>query len=132
MEDINYSEVGKRLKLIRKRERLNQRDFGDEIKLSGANVANIEVGRIKLTERNASVICDQYSINEEWLWYGTGKMEKTLSVEEEIASWMGFAMNKKNDGKAIQKWAHRLSKLSVEDWEKIEELAKKLFSDENK
>lgn len=75
-----------RMKYIRKNLlHLSQEEFGEKIGISRSNVANIEVGRINLTDRVISSICKEYNINEEWLKTGTGEIEKPMLPEDEYS-----------------------------------------------
>ncbi len=60
--------IGERLRYLRKSKLgyKNCDDFGAQIGLSGSNIRNIQTGRIKLTDRVISDICNVYSVNEEY------------------------------------------------------------------
>lgn len=69
-------EIYERLQYLRKKIlKLTQEEFGKSLGLSRGNIANIEVGRIKLTERNLQDICNTYNINKDWLLTGDGGNE---------------------------------------------------------
>lgn len=64
-----------RLKILRKiKLKLNQSDFGEKIGLGQQSIANIENGKINLTERNFNLICSTFNVNPEWLRHGTGEI----------------------------------------------------------
>lgn len=63
-----------RLKEIRKKLNLTQTAFGEKIGISAAAISDIEKGRRNLTERNISLICEKFSVNETWLRKGTGDL----------------------------------------------------------
>lgn len=66
-------ETNERIRHLRKDVlHMNQKDFGKEIKLSGSNVGNIEVGRVGITERVIEDICSVFGVNEKWLLTGEG------------------------------------------------------------
>ena len=66
-------EISHRVKYLRKDViKINQDDFSKKIGLSRSNIANIETGRVKLTDRTISDICREFNVNEEWLRNGTG------------------------------------------------------------
>ena len=59
--------VSERVKFLRKSILdLNQDEFSKKIGISRSNVANIEVGRINITDRTISDICREFNINEKW------------------------------------------------------------------
>jgi len=81
-------EIYERIKDLRKNIlKLNQEDFSKSIGLSRSNIANIEVGRINLTDRVVSDICKEFNVNEEWLRNGNGEMflePDTFSLDEYV------------------------------------------------
>lgn len=75
--------MNSRLKTIRKELKLTQNEFGEKIGITGATVSDIERGKLALTDRNISLICEKLLINEEWIRYGTGEMFlPTLPIDE--------------------------------------------------
>lgn len=67
--------VSERVKFLRKSILdLNQDEFSKKIGISRSNVANIEVGRINITDRTISDICREFNINEKWLRNGEGEV----------------------------------------------------------
>lgn len=63
-----------RLKELRKFKKLTQKEFGEKIGVSGDTISSIEKGKRNLTERNISLICEKFDVNEEWLRDGIGEM----------------------------------------------------------
>ncbi|KAF5063130.1 helix-turn-helix protein [anaerobic digester metagenome] len=61
-----------RIKLLRKEFQLTQSEFGEKIGITGTTISDIERGKLDLTERNLTLICEKFHVNEEWLRYGTG------------------------------------------------------------
>ncbi|EGT4823062.1 XRE family transcriptional regulator [Clostridioides difficile] len=61
-----------RVRELRKYLNLNQSDFGSKIGLKQATVGQIETGVRNLTDRNFSLICEKYNVNEKWLRHGIG------------------------------------------------------------
>ncbi|MDD3394885.1 MAG: helix-turn-helix transcriptional regulator [Anaerotignum sp.] len=66
--------MSQQLKILRKELKLTQSEFGERIGLTGTTISDIERGKLDLTERNLSLICEKFHVNEEWLRYGTGEM----------------------------------------------------------
>ncbi len=64
--------MSQQLKDLRKELKLTQSEFGEKIGVTGAAISDIEKGRRKLIDRNISLICEKFHVNEEWLRYGTG------------------------------------------------------------
>nr|WP_235882772.1 helix-turn-helix transcriptional regulator [Clostridioides difficile]AVX33694.1 Helix-turn-helix domain protein [Clostridioides difficile] len=65
-----------RLNLIELRKilKLTQEEMSASLKISRSNYGNIETGKVGLTERVKSDICDIYNVNKEWLETGTGEI----------------------------------------------------------
>ena len=62
--------ITERVKTIRKKLGLTQEEFAKEIGISRANIGNIEYGRVALTDRNITLICKTFNVNENWLRNG--------------------------------------------------------------
>ena len=70
-------EIYGRVKYLRKDFlHLTQDEFSKKLNISRANVANIESGRVSITERTIQDICRIFSINEDWLRFGHGDIER--------------------------------------------------------
>ena len=78
-----------RMRELRKSLKLTQQEFGNKIGLSKASIGNIENGIINLTDRNVSLICSTYNVNENWLRNGEGEMFNSMSEDEEFAYMIG-------------------------------------------
>ena len=81
--------MNKRLRELRKSLKLTQQEFGSKIGLSNASIGNIENGIINLTDRNVSLICSTYNVNEDWLRNGNGEMFNPMTEDEEFAYLVG-------------------------------------------
>lgn len=124
-------EISHRVKYLRKDVlKINQDDFSKKIGLSRSNIANIETGRVKITDRTISDICREFNINEHWLRTGKGEMELTMNSDEEFMYLVGqFSAENDEYKKRIIK-----AMLSIEDresWELITKMVEKLSSLEN-
>lgn len=70
-------EIYDRVKYLRKDFlHLTQDEFSKKLNISRANVANIESSRVSITERTIQDICRIFSINEDWLRFGHGDIER--------------------------------------------------------
>lgn len=64
-----------RLKNLRQTLNMSQEEFGLKIGIkSRAHISSLENGSRNITDRIVSDICSTYSVNEDWLRNGTGKM----------------------------------------------------------
>lgn len=79
-------DITERIKWVRKQNCLSQEAFAKKIGISRSNMANIETGKVKLTERVAKDICKVYKINYLWLVEGMGEpiTETIIDVFEEV------------------------------------------------
>lgn len=66
--------IGERIRLIRKETGLNQTDFGEKVGLRQSSLGQIESGVRNATDRTILLICQKYSVREEWLRDGIGEM----------------------------------------------------------
>lgn len=63
-----------RIKELRKKLGLTQKEFGERIGVTNFTISDIEKGKRVLTERNMNLICEKFNVNKEWLESGTGSM----------------------------------------------------------
>lgn len=125
-------EVYERLKYLRK-EVLNitQEEFSKKIYISRGNLASIEVGRIKLTDRNILTICLTYGVNEDWLRKGIEPIFKVLTKEEEIAAYLGDLIKPNNTKDFQKRFIRALAKLDDDGWDVIEGLINNIVEKED-
>ncbi|EQG38298.1 TPA: helix-turn-helix transcriptional regulator [Clostridioides difficile] len=75
-----------RLNLIELRKilKLTQEQMSASLKISRSNYGNIETGKVGLTERVKSDICDIYNVNKKWLEIGSGEVFVEMSEKDKI------------------------------------------------
>lgn len=73
-------EIGKRVKEIRKRLKLNQKEFGEPMALSASSISAFEKGAVN--KKNALAIAKQYSLSERWLIDGVGEIFEPPKEED--------------------------------------------------
>jgi transcriptional regulator with XRE-family HTH domain len=66
--------VHNRIRIIRKKLKLNQWDFARQIGLTQTSLSMIELGKSTLTEKNIKLICVTFNVNENWFRTGKGEM----------------------------------------------------------
>jgi len=66
--------INQRIKELRKKIGLNQRDFCKMLSLSTGYIAGIEVNSRKVNDRLIKLIIAEFKVNEEWLRYGNGEV----------------------------------------------------------
>ena len=73
--------MDKRIKKLRRTLDLTQQEFGDRIGVKRNTIATYEGGRSTPIDSVISLICREFSVNEEWLRSGTGEMFKASPTE---------------------------------------------------
>lgn len=66
--------INDRVKELRKTLKLTQREFGSKISVAQTYLSQIENGDREVTDKIAQLIILQFSVNENWLRTGSGKM----------------------------------------------------------
>lgn len=66
--------MNKRIRELRKTLGLSQKDFANKIGLKQNAISYMEKDGSTVTEQNIKTICSQFSVNENWLRTGDGKM----------------------------------------------------------
>lgn len=118
--------ISERIRFLRKEKlHLTQEALGEPLGLTRANIANIEAGRIAVTERVIISLCKEFKINEEWLRTGEGEMFVPLTRSEAIAEFAGSLM-KEEDASFKKRLVEALAKLNEQEWEVLEGIARKL------
>lgn len=78
--------MNERIKKVRLREKLSQKDFGKSLGVSRDVYANIENNRVEPKDTFVKLLCAKYHIDEDWLRFGKGNMEVKLSKDDEFLS----------------------------------------------
>lgn len=121
-------EINERIRFLRKEKlHLTQEALGEPLGLTRANIANIEAGRISVTERVIISICEKFDINEDWLRTGKGDPQKKKTRNQEIAAFMNDIMELPDENRK-KRFIEGFSKLTVDDWENILNIIEKLQS----
>ncbi len=66
--------MNERVKQLRKTLGLTQQEFAQQIGLNKVTISSIETGHRDLTDRNISIICSTFHVNESWLRNGENEM----------------------------------------------------------
>jgi transcriptional regulator with XRE-family HTH domain len=120
-----WDTMKERIKMIRKKNHLTQKEFGDIIGVKNNTITNYETGERNPSNAIITSICKEFRINKEWLVNGTGEMEVPLSEDEQITIFLENTLELSDD--SLQKrLVYALSKLTLHDWVILEEVVKKL------
>lgn len=130
--DFKQMKVYERIKYLRKSElHMTQEQFAKELLISRSSLSVIEIGEVKVTERNILTICLTYGVNEEWLRDGVEPIFKTLTKEEEIASYLGDLISPSNTKDFQKRFIRALAKLDDDGWGVIEGLINNIVKKED-
>lgn len=123
--------IGERIKQVRQTirvdgKKLSQEAFGEIMGVTRPAIVNIELGRVEQpSDLFINHLCNRFNVNENWLRTGEGEMFNDLSRNEQIAQFMGSILGADDDDFRLR-FVEVLSKLSPEEWELMESMAKKL------
>ena len=78
---MDYS-INQRIKELRNKLGLNQREFSKLLSLSGGYIAGVEVNLRNVNDRLIKLIVSQFGVNEEWLRLGNGEMFRKKKTDE--------------------------------------------------
>lgn len=67
--------IGNRVKIIRKYNKMNQKNFSSILGLSQAHISNIENDNDNPSDKLLKSICTNFNVNFEWLKNGIGEMD---------------------------------------------------------
>ena len=74
--------MNKRLRELRNKLGLSQKEFGERIGITQSHVASLESGRRDLSDRNIQFISEIWGVNGDWI--RTGKGEMFLNLVDDI------------------------------------------------
>ncbi|WP_069988527.1 helix-turn-helix domain-containing protein [Massilioclostridium coli] len=66
--------MNQRVKELRKALHLSQSQFGKKLCVTGPAISRIEKGDRAVTDQMAKAICNEFNVNPDWLYNGTGEM----------------------------------------------------------
>lgn len=103
--------------------------FAESIHVSSQFVSSLCSGAKQPSDRTIADICREYGVSEDWLRTGEGEMMQKLTRNQEIAEFMGRLMNDP-DSAPRKRFISIVSKLGVEEWDMLAQIAKKWAEDE--
>lgn len=114
-----------RFKMIRNALKLSQDEFGEKLGLTRGAIANVELGRTEAKPLFISLVCSTFNVNETWLRTGEGEMFNTLSMDEQLAFYLGTILSEQGDT-FKKRLIAALSALDESEWSAVEAFARKL------
>lgn len=126
MEDIN-----KRISIVVEYSKLTKTAFAKRINVSQGLISQICNGLTKPSDRTISDICEKFSINEDWLRYGTGPMNRPVNRNKEIENFMNEVLHMESED-FRRRFISALTRLSEDEWELLESMTLKLSEETEK
>ena len=77
--------INLRIKELREKLGLNQRDFSSLLSLSGGYISGIEVNLRRVNDRLIKLIINEFDVNEKWLRFGIGEIFSKKKGNEKSA-----------------------------------------------
>lgn len=119
-----------RIKELRKTVEMTQDAFGQLIGVKKTAISEIESGKNKVSNQIINSILktkwDNHGyVNEEWLRTGEGMMFQEVTIDEEIADFIGkIQMTDENNFK--KRLISLLARLDEDDWLVLEKMAREM------
>lgn len=112
------SELKDRLRELRKTTGLSQTDFAEKLGCGRGTIKNLEEGKTDISPTFADLVCRIYGCNVIWLETGDGEMFQPMTIDEQIAGFVGDVLSDKGD--EFQKRVMRiLASLGPEGWKAL-------------
>lgn len=91
---MNISDIGIRIREIRKSLQLTQKEFATRLMISQSYLSGVEVGNEKPNDKFLKFLCLEYGVSEKWLYTGEGEMyESTYDYnKDELADLSNRAL----------------------------------------
>lgn len=100
-------------------------EFAKQINISRSNLGNIETGRIRLTDRVVTDICEKYGVSRKWIEDGVEPIFPPVSREDEISLFAADIIRDPDDS-FRRRLVGVLSQLTSDQWELLADIAEKL------
>lgn len=123
METINQ-----RIDFLIKELGFTKTKFAKSLHVSSQFVSSLCSGAKQPSDRTIADICREYGVSETWLRTGEGEMKQKLTRNQEIAEFMGVVMHDSDDSPR-KRFVSIISKLSVDEWQLLADIAKKMTED---
>ncbi len=98
MSEINYFEIGKRIRTVRKKMKLTQEEASERCDITSSYYGNIERGNKKMSLETFGKISKGLSISSDYLLFGEGSY-KPDDLEEVLEE-----LRRKGDEKQVEKY----------------------------
>lgn len=93
MEGLDNFEINERIRVLRKDIlKMRQEEFSEKLKISRGNISNIEINRVKVTDRVISDICNEFGVNETWLRTGKNEVFEQLTDQQKVMKYTAMLL----------------------------------------
>lgn len=123
--------INERIYTVRKHLKVSQTAFAESLGTTRGVIVNLENGETSPKPQFISLLCSVYKINQTWLETGDGEMFKTPSIDEEIAEFVGTALNGNSDP-FKRRVLLALSRMDEAGWQKAKEFLLMLKEEEER
>ena len=127
----NKSEMNARMRLVRETLNMSQVKFGEVAGISVGVIKNIDYNKTEPNPLFFDLLCEAHGINKKWIETGDGEMFRTPSVDEEIAEFVGTALNGNSDP-FKRRVLLALSRMDEAGWQKAKEFLLMLKEEEER
>lgn len=117
--------INERIKEVRKARGLSQTAFAERLGTTRGVITNLEGEKTEPNEPFIKLICKEFNIDGDWLRTGDGEMMQKLTRNQEIADFLTM-MLKEPDDAPCKRFISIISKLDVDEWRLLDEIAKKM------
>ena len=125
------SQMNARMRLARETLNLSQAKFGEAAGVGLGVIKNIDYNKTEPNSLYFDLLCKAHGINKIWIETGDGEMFKTPSIDEEIAEFVGTALNGNSDP-FKRRVLLALSRMDEAGWQKAKEFLLMLKEEEER
>ena len=116
--------INDRIRIILDDSGLTRTAFGESLKVSQQYISKL-IRTGNPSDLLISDICEKYDVSEDWLRYGIGEKYAKKTMDQELTEFAADLRTDEEDS-FTRRLIRALSKLSVEQWEVLEQIAKDL------
>ena len=117
--------MNNRLKLVRKKLGLSQKDFGSKLGITGGAVSKLESGQNNLTEQTIALTCTSYNVNYQWLVNGVGEM--FADDDSDAQAIVDSVMT--GDNEFAKSILVKFARMSEKHWEQLKEIMESMMEE---
>lgn len=119
--------IGERIAMVRKNRGYTLEKFGEAIGIKKGSVSLLERGINTPADRTIFMICNRFSVNEQWLRTGEGDMLKNVTPSKEIESFLG-TLAIAGDENFKKRLILYLAQIKDSDWQALEHVLDTLLA----